>query len=199
MLGCLGLEETSTEIPFGNGSLFLSDDDSYEMDPFTRCLSEDGWYDLVGNKTTDACEDPLYYSYSYRFIGTFFQGIIFLVGVFGNFMVVLVVARTPSMHSPTNCYLVSLAIADSVVLIASIPPDIVSYYVVGNQWIWGDVGCCIQVFLTNLGINVSSLSLAAFTVERLVFSTLFLLKYPLHKAHHQCVFILAIRSSQTYV
>jgi hypothetical protein len=134
------------------------------FDTYTRCLTPDGWNS--GNETV--CEDPLYYSFSYRIIGTLFQGIIFLVGVFGNFMVVVVVARTKSMHSPTNCYLVSLAIADSVVLIASIPQELVSYYVVGNQWIWGDIGCALLIFCQHLGINASSLSLAAFTVERSV-------------------------------
>jgi len=111
-------------------------------------------------------EDPAYFSYSYRIIGTFFQSIILLVGVLGNAMVVLVVAKTKSMRSPTNCYLVSLAIADCVALIASIPQEIVSYYLVGSQWIWGDVGCALLIFLQNLGINASSLSLTAFTIER---------------------------------
>jgi len=36
--------------------------------------------------------DPEYYSYTYRIIGTFFQGIIFLVGLVGNILVVLVVS-----------------------------------------------------------------------------------------------------------
>jgi len=85
-------------------------------------------------------EDPVYYSHSYRMVGTFFQGLIFLVGVLGNILVVFVVARTKSMHSPTNCYLVSLAIADCIVLIAAVPQELVQYYLVGSRWIWGDVG-----------------------------------------------------------
>jgi thyrotropin-releasing hormone receptor len=55
------------------------------------------------------------------------------------------------MHSPTNCYLVSLAAADCVVLIASVPNEILSYYVIGSQWIWGPIGCAVFVFLQNLG------------------------------------------------
>lgn len=58
------------------------------------------------------------------------------------------------MHSPTNCYLVSLAAADCVVLIASVPNEILSYYVIGSQWIWGPIGCAIFVFLQNLGTYV---------------------------------------------
>lgn len=59
------------------------------------------------------------------------------------------------MHSPTNCYLVSLAAADCVVLIASVPNEILSYYVIGSQWIWGPIGCAVFVFLQNLGDDFS--------------------------------------------
>ncbi|XP_035701973.1 thyrotropin-releasing hormone receptor [Folsomia candida] len=138
-------------------------------DPY-KVFLEDPYFCLKGwiGRNDTPCEDPLYFSYNYRIVGTLFQGIVFLVGVFGNLMVVVVVARTKSMHSPTNCYLVSLALADSIVLLASVPQEIVSYYVVGNLWIWGELGCRLLIFLQHLGINVSSLSLAAFTVERWV-------------------------------
>lgn len=61
------------------------------------------------NETYDTynINETFYYSYQYRLIGTFFNSIIFIVGVLGNMMVVAVVKRTRSMHSPTNCYLVS--------------------------------------------------------------------------------------------
>lgn len=65
---------------------------------------------VIGNDSEvveDDFEDPAYYSTRYRIIGTFFQGIIFVFGIVGNLMVVIVVKRTKSMHSPTNCYLVS--------------------------------------------------------------------------------------------
>ncbi|GIY59534.1 thyroliberin receptor [Caerostris extrusa] len=68
--------------------------------------------------------DPSYYSINYRIVGTVFQGIVFIVGVLGNIMVVIVVWQTRSMHTPTNCYLVSLSIADFMVLIASVPNEI---------------------------------------------------------------------------
>ncbi|XP_047117292.1 thyrotropin-releasing hormone receptor-like [Schistocerca piceifrons] len=63
---------------------------------------------------------------------------------------------------------VSLAVADCLVLVASVPNEILSYYLVGNQWLWGDVGCAAFVFCQNLGINASALSLVAFTVERYI-------------------------------
>ncbi|ODM88047.1 Thyrotropin-releasing hormone receptor [Orchesella cincta] len=70
-------------------------------------------------------------------------------------------------HQP-NCYLVSLAVADCIVLVAAVPQEIVSYYLLGSEWIWGDSGCALSVFCQNLGINASSLCVAAFTVERYI-------------------------------
>ncbi|RWS30784.1 thyrotropin-releasing hormone receptor-like protein, partial [Leptotrombidium deliense] len=83
-------------------------------------------------------------------------------------MVVIVVVKTKSMKTPTNCYLVSLSIADLLVLVAAVPNEIISYYVLGDQWIWGRLGCALFIFLQYLGINASSLSITSFTVERYI-------------------------------
>ncbi|XP_013780061.1 thyrotropin-releasing hormone receptor-like [Limulus polyphemus] len=120
------------------------------------------------NQTFEDLPNPSYYSLYYRIIGTVFQGFIFVIGVLGNIMVVLVVLRTRSMHSPTNCYLVSLSIADLMVLISSVPNEILSYFLLSDEWIWGRVGCALFIFLQYLGINASSLSITAFTVERYI-------------------------------
>ncbi|KAM4610620.1 thyrotropin-releasing hormone receptor [Polymixia lowei] len=87
------------------------------------------------------------------------------VGIAGNTMVVLVVLRTKHMVTPTNCYLVSLAIADLIVLLAAGLPnisDVVAF------WIYGYTGCVCITYLQYLGINVSSCSITAFTIERYI-------------------------------
>ncbi|CAG2180424.1 unnamed protein product, partial [Oppiella nova] len=112
--------------------------------------------------------DPQYYSLPYTIIGTIFQGIILIVGVLGNIMVVIVVFKSRGMKTPTNCYLVSLSIADLIVLMASVPNEIIAYFVLGDKWIWGSVGCALFIFFQYFGINASSLSITAFTVERYI-------------------------------
>ncbi|XP_058499950.1 thyrotropin-releasing hormone receptor isoform X1 [Solea solea] len=87
------------------------------------------------------------------------------VGIAGNIMVVLVVLRTKHMVTPTNCYLVSLAVADLIVLLAAGLPnisDVVAF------WIYGYTGCLCITYLQYLGINVSSCSIMAFTIERYI-------------------------------
>ncbi|XP_005091525.1 neuropeptide FF receptor 2-like [Aplysia californica] len=48
-------------------------------------------------------------------------GLIFLIGVVGNVMVVLVVIITPRMHSVTNLFISNLALADILVAVFCIP------------------------------------------------------------------------------
>ena len=107
-----------------------------------------------------------YYHTHYAMIGTFFQSIIFLTGILGNVLVCAVVYRTRSMHTTTNCYLVSLAVADTITLVSSVPQEILSYHILGNQWVWGQFGCSALIFLQYLGIDASALSLTAFTGKR---------------------------------
>ncbi|ODM88999.1 Thyrotropin-releasing hormone receptor [Orchesella cincta] len=106
-----------------------------------------------------------YFSKIYQITGTLLQGPLFLLGFVGNLLLVFVVARSRSLWTPTSCYLVSLAIADCILLVAAIPQEIVGYYLIVNQWIWGDVGCMLLAFWQNLGITTGSLSVVAATIE----------------------------------
>lgn len=105
---------------------------SQSSDWSTPCNWSDYGSGLINgsNRSGLVEENPSYYSHDYRVVGTFFQGLILLIGVLGNLLVVLVVFRTRSMHSPTNCYLVSLAVADCVVLVASVPNEILYAWIV---------------------------------------------------------------------
>ena len=58
--------------------------------------------------------------------------------------------------------------ADTITLISTVPQEILSYHIIGNLWVWGHFTCKIYVFLNNLGINASALSLTAFTIERYI-------------------------------
>ncbi|XP_075383831.1 thyrotropin-releasing hormone receptor-like [Tenrec ecaudatus] len=87
------------------------------------------------------------------------------VGVAGNGMVILVVVRSRHMVTPTNCYLVSLAAADLLVLLAAGVPA-VAEVVARRVWVFGHAGCLGITYLQYVGINASTGSITAFTVER---------------------------------
>lgn len=107
-----------------------------------------------------------YYSSTYKAFGCLFVSVIFVVGLFGNAMVVAVVWRTKSMHTTTNCYLVSLAVADVILLVSAPLPTIAELFLIVDQSLFGAVGCSLMVFFQYLGVNLSSLSITAFTIER---------------------------------
>ncbi len=127
-----GSGEAFTGLMRNTTGYFTETINSSSLMPFSINCSDPDSIRKALNFTYLEYEDPIYYTYSYRFVGTFFQGLIFLIGVLGNILVVFVVARNKSMHSPTNCYLVSLAIADCIVLLAAIPQELVSYYLVSS-------------------------------------------------------------------
>ncbi|XP_039618404.1 thyrotropin releasing hormone receptor 2 [Polypterus senegalus] len=110
--------------------------------------------------------DLVFRSIEYKTVSVFLVLLICGMGIIGNIMVVLVVLTTRHMRTPTNCYLVSLAVADLMVLVAAGLPN-VSESLAGT-WIYGHAGCLGITYFQYLGINVSSCSITAFTVERYI-------------------------------
>jgi len=106
-------------------------------------------------------------SLQYKVVSSLLFLVICVLGVVGNVMVVLVVLTTKHMRTPTNCYLVSLAVADLMVLTTAGLPG-VAESVFGGRWVFGRAGCLAITYLQYLGINASSCSISAFTVERYI-------------------------------
>nr|XP_020453178.1 thyrotropin-releasing hormone receptor-like [Monopterus albus] len=105
-------------------------------------------------------------SIQYKVISSLLLLLICVFGIVGNVMVILVVLTTKHMRTPTNCYLVSLAMADLMVLIAAGLPA-VSDSIFGS-WVFGHYGCLCITYFQYLGINASSCSITAFTIERYI-------------------------------
>uniref|UniRef100_A0A8C8RJX6 Thyrotropin-releasing hormone receptor n=1 Tax=Pelusios castaneus TaxID=367368 RepID=A0A8C8RJX6_9SAUR len=110
--------------------------------------------------------DAIFDMIEYKAISVFLVLVICGAGIVGNVMVVLVVLTTREMKTPTNCYLVSLAAADLMVLVAAGLPNISDS--LAGTWIYGHAGCLGITYFQYLGINVSSCSITAFTVERYI-------------------------------
>ncbi|XP_008329279.1 thyrotropin-releasing hormone receptor b [Cynoglossus semilaevis] len=106
------------------------------------------------------------HSLQYKVTGSLLLFLICFLGIVGNVMVILVVLTTKHMRTPTNCYLVSLAVADLMVLTAAGLPAIAEGVFV--SWVFGHYGCLCITYLQYLGINASSCSITAFTIERYI-------------------------------
>lgn len=107
-----------------------------------------------------------YYGMLYRVVGSVSVLITLCIGISGNLMVVILIIKWRSMHTPTNCYLLSLALADLIILLFACLPTLVEFHMPVDHFIFGDFACKLMVFSQYLGVNLSSLSITAFTVER---------------------------------
>lgn len=118
----------------------------------------------VSNISLVNSDEPVSETVEYKTVSVFLVLLVCGIGIVGNIMVVLVVLTTRHMRTPTNCYLVSLAVADLMVLVAAGLPNISESILA--TWVYGQAGCLGITYFQYLGINVSSCSITAFTVER---------------------------------
>ncbi|VDP91003.1 unnamed protein product [Echinostoma caproni] len=109
-----------------------------------------------------------YYSFIYRIVGTVALAFILTVGLIGNGLVILVVVMSPGLHTPTNCYLVSLSASDLIVLLSTTTLTMKEFYMPVGQWDLGQTVCQIAVCIQYLAAAVSALSICAFSIERWV-------------------------------
>lgn len=73
-------------------------------------------------------------------------GLILGVGLFGNLLVVIVVALTGRVvRSSTNLFLVNLSVAYLLLLVTSTPTAIVELAIRRDDWIWGKVSYVVTV------------------------------------------------------
>ena len=108
------------------------------------------------------------YSLGYRVVAVTLSAAVFSIGFVGNALVVVVIGRSRSMQTPTNCYLLSLAVADCIVLISAALPAIPETFFRVDEWPFGRVLCPLMIFVQYVGVDASSLFITAFTVERYI-------------------------------
>lgn len=73
----------------------------------------------------------------------FILGLIDVTTLIGNFIVVIAVFSTRSLHTVTNMLIVSLAVADMLVAIFVLPLSI--YMVIYNDWKFGNLTCDLWI------------------------------------------------------
>ena len=77
--------------------------------------------------------------YIYVFVSVI-NGFIFLFGLSGNCLVVVVIMKSRSMRTPINFFLLSLSIADILVLLFCQPAALMEFYA-KDRWLIGEVMC----------------------------------------------------------
>lgn len=90
---------------------------------------------------------------------------IFVVSVFGNTLVCLVIARTPRMRTTRNYLLVNLAVADLTVALLCIPFEVV-IKLTFPHWLLGPVMCKFLWPTMTSVTTCSSVTLVAISYDR---------------------------------
>lgn len=91
--------------------------------------------------------------------------LVFLIGFFGNSLVIYVVLRFSKMQTVTNMYIFNLAIADEMFLIGLIFL-ITTFFV--KYWMFGRILCKIYMTFTSINQFTSSLLLTVMSADRYV-------------------------------
>ncbi|XP_077290640.1 neuropeptide CCHamide-1 receptor-like isoform X2 [Arctopsyche grandis] len=90
--------------------------------------------------------------------------IIFVIGVLGNGTLVIVFIRHRAMRNIPNIYILSLALADLLIITTSLPFTSTVYTV--ESWPWGDVICRLSESIKDVSIGVSVFTLTALSADR---------------------------------
>ncbi|XP_054706733.1 galanin receptor type 1-like, partial [Uloborus diversus] len=92
------------------------------------------------------------------------HAIIFLLGIIGNTVVIVTWAGSKPTRSPTCTFLVSLAVADLLLLVIYVPLETLGYFVI--TWDAGGTVCKLSSYVEMLSGMASVLNLTAVSIER---------------------------------
>ncbi|XP_028175183.1 orexin receptor type 2-like [Ostrinia furnacalis] len=127
----------------------------------------------------NASENYQYQPYYLRpetYIVPLIFALIFIIGVVGNGTLVAVFVRHKAMRNVPNTYILSLALADLLVIITCVPFTSIVYTV--ESWPWGDTVCRVSEAAKDVSIGVSVFTLTALSADRY-----FAIVDPLRKLH----------------
>ena len=91
-------------------------------------------------------------------------GLIVFVGIFGNALVIIVVATNAQMRSTTNMLILNLAVADLLFIVLCVPSTATDYVL--NSWPFGLVWCQTVQYLIYATSYVSIYTLILMSIDR---------------------------------
>ncbi|XP_053315045.1 uracil nucleotide/cysteinyl leukotriene receptor [Spea bombifrons] len=116
-----------------------------------------------------------------------------LVGGLGNILALSLFVRDRQPHSPSDIFLLHLALSDLFLLLTL--PTRLFYHISGNNWPFGSMPCRLSGFVFYLNMYASLYFLAGISIDRYlaIVHPLNSIKFrrPLH-AHVVCIFLWAI-------
>ncbi|CAN9498253.1 unnamed protein product [Ophioblennius macclurei] len=90
--------------------------------------------------------------------------LIFLLSVFGNLLIIVVLILNKRMRTVTNSFLLSLAVSDLMMAIFCMPFTLIPNIL--EDFIFGAAMCKIVSYLMGVSVSISTFSLVAIAIER---------------------------------
>ncbi|CAH1099681.1 unnamed protein product [Psylliodes chrysocephalus] len=109
--------------------------------------------------------------------------------VFGNMLVILAVIRERYLHTPTNYFITSLAVADCLVGLVVMPFSAL-YEVLGHTWFFGSDWCDVWRSLDVLFSTASILNLCVISLDR-YWAITDPITYPMRMTKFRSMFLIA--------
>ncbi|KAL6267871.1 hypothetical protein P5V15_000942 [Pogonomyrmex californicus] len=102
-----------------------------------------------------------------------FYVVIFVLGIFGNVLVVFVVGRNRQMHTVTNLFIANLALSDVLLCVLAVP--FTPLYTFLGGWVFGKTLCHLVPYAQGVSVYISTLTLTSIAVDRFL-----VIIYPFH-------------------
>ncbi|XP_034031959.1 cholecystokinin receptor [Thalassophryne amazonica] len=90
--------------------------------------------------------------------------LIFLLSVFGNLLIIVVLIMNKRMRTVTNCFLLSLAVSDLMMAVFCMPFTLIPNIL--EDFIFGATMCRIIAYFMGISVSISTFSLVAIAIER---------------------------------
>ncbi|KAK0148297.1 Cholecystokinin receptor [Merluccius polli] len=90
--------------------------------------------------------------------------LVFLMSVFGNLLIIVVLVVNKRMRTVTNTFLLSLALSDLMMAVSCMPFSLIPSIL--KDFIFGAAMCKIVVYLMGISVSISTFSLVAIAIER---------------------------------
>lgn len=93
-----------------------------------------------------------------------FYVVIFVLGIFGNVLVVFVVQRNRHMHTVTNFFITNLALSDVLLCVLAVP--FTPLYTFMGGWVFGKTLCHLVPYAQGVSVYISTFTLTSIAADR---------------------------------